>query len=464
MISFKIKKNRAIIYSAMLVIIVGAVVLPNVIEVGVIFLFLAVYSILCIKAYQTHSEESIADMLTFPAVLSAFQNLYLGLIANYLVELELQILLSINFAVFICVFFSILYVTNTLQNNKWCIFILVVISVQSLMLYFFSAVGMVGFLSSFRNILSCIVIYWVACTLGERCDEDKFFRNINCLAVFVIAIGIVEESIGNKFWQDLNIGRLWNLKGIETRIDGTPLNWYSSEKIAGNQMRRMVSSFADPVNLGTYLFAAFMGAWYKKKRIICFFLVVCSILTISKGALIGFLVFAVIYAWYKDKSKISIPFIIASVFAVCMYFLYFSKTSSTGSLFLHVSGFFNSLWLLFEKPLGNGVGSVGVLARIFSQNYVEGTGVTESGMGMLIAQLGLPGLLIYIYFYYKIFTVASKWDCTEKNDKILFYSLLFSFILNATFNEVALSPNSCVLYFLILGILTAKNKRKGCSA
>lgn len=46
-----------------------------------------------------------------------------------------------------------------------------------------------------------------------------------------------------------------------------------------------------------------------------------------------------------------------------------------------------------------------------------------------------------------------------------YYTILFSFILNALFNEVALSPNSCALYFIELAYCDSSTKcdKKGTS-
>ena len=41
---------------------------------------------------------------------------------------------------------------------------------------------------------------------------------------------------------------------------------------------------------------------------------------------------------------------------------------------------------------------------------------------------------------------------------VMYYTLLFAFILNALFNEVALSPNSWALYFIELAYLNIKMK------
>ena len=71
---------------------------------------------------------------------------------------------------------------------------------------------------------------------------------------------------------------------------------------------------------------------------------------------------------------------------------------------------------------------------------------------MIISQLGIVGLLIYMIYFAKLYR-----KCTflkNKKDLLLTLSLLFSVIVNIFFNEVALSPNTCAIYFLIIGFIS----------
>ena len=220
-------------------------------------------------------------------------------------------------------------------------------------------------------------------------------------------------------------------------------------------MRRMASSFADPVNLGTFLFAAFMIAWYKREKILMSALLICMILTMSKGALLGLLVFIVVVMWEKKGSRSITPLIIALVILFSGWFIGFSKSSSTGSLMVHLNGFLNALRGFVDHPFGFGLGNVGVLARVLGSTMV-GNGVVETGIGMIIAQLGIVGIIVYGVFFAKLWTEPLKWNGFHGRERTLYYSLLISFIANAMFNEVALSPNSCGLYFISLAYLNSK--------
>ena len=201
---------------------------------------------------------------------------------------------------------------------------------------------------------------------GRAIDEEKAYSIIEKILWVVVLFGIFDVIIGNSLWRSLNIETLWRLKGISNLSNGIPRNWYSSEKIGGVQIRRMVSTFADPVNLGTFLFSGFMLAWYRKKWILGAFTLLACVLTVSKGALIGFLIFIVIFTWYKDRTKMFTVVTLANAVVAGYMFLTYSQRSSTGSVFLHISGFVSSLGMLVNKPFGYGIGRVGVLAQLFS--------------------------------------------------------------------------------------------------
>ena len=98
-----------------------------------------------------------------------------------------------------------------------------------------------------------------------------------------------------------------------------------------------------------------------------------------------------------------------------------------------------------------------MLSGLFSTS-LSNTDVIETGIGVIIAQLGWVGLLCYISFFLYLFYEPRKWKLVDMKASVMYYTLLFAFILNALFNEVALSPNSCALYFIELAYLNIKMK------
>lgn len=448
-------RRQLILILIILVCIFGTIILPRVISVLVNMLALAFFAISGSRAYFNGDRKMVSSVIALPLFLSAFQNVWLGIASARLDEMSLQVLLSSNFLLEL--FLMVIYILkkgSIPRQDNYCVFITLIFTLQGILLYIMYPTGISAFISSFRNIISCIIIYWVAAIYSQRVDLRTLDRGLIIIAWCVVIFGLFEFLVGTSVWKSLDIERLWNLKSIGTNLWGIPKNWYSSERIGGQQIRRMVSTFADPVNLGTYLFSAFMYAWYKKKKLLRIALLVCCVLTISKGALLGFLIFIVIYTWYKDKSKILPIGAVAAAIAIGMYFISFSRNSSTGSVFAHINGFLSSFGLLASHPFGYGIGRIGVLSSLLSTNFIE-TGVTETGIGMIMAQLGIIGIAGYIGYFVMLVKAPNNWAPKYINERIIYYSLIFSYITNAMFNEVALSPNSCLLCFLLLGVFNS---------
>jgi hypothetical protein len=94
-----------------------------------------------------------------------------------------------------------------------------------------------------------------------------------------------------------------------------------------------------------------------------------------------------------------------------------------------------------------------VLANIGATKAGGQVGVSESGLGLIVGQLGVVGLGLIAWLFLTIHRGLG--GLTNSRDRVLGFTLLYAIILNIAFNEVALSPNSSAGYFVILGILAA---------
>lgn len=435
--------------------IIAIILLPGMISMLFSLLFVLAAVCLGCASIRIENRKAATVILLLPVMMSALQNIYLGLGANRLTPVCVQVLLSLHFLLFAGVVFLSMNVVN--QRVQWAFVSIAVLLLQSAVLFVVYPSPFTSAVSSIRNILSCMLIFCFGIVLNRRIDKRTYYAWIRRVSWFVVLFGLFEWVVGLRVWETLNISKLWELKGIPLNVGGIPPNWYSSEQINGSIVRRMVSSFADPVNLGTFLFAAFMIAWYRKERILTFFLALCALLTVSKGALLGFLVFIVIYVWQSKRFRVFLPIMAFVSLAVGLVFIKYSLTSSSGSIIAHARGFVSAFGVLATHPLGLGVGNVGVLAGLFNESLLDSS-VSETGVGMIIAQLGIVGIGVYVFFFLKLSAIPRKWKMMDaihelRRDRILYYTLLFSFIANALFNEVALSPNSCGLYFVELAFL-----------
>jgi oligosaccharide repeat unit polymerase wzy len=452
--------KKAISCSLLYIVLIASIVsMPPIITLLFSLIFIGIATFLNYSSILTDDRVGNAFFASLPIVLSSFQNVYLGLGAGKLNSITLQVLLTISTAIItLTVFIGIMLNSFNSKEFEWLILSLFFIIIHSIILIMFFPTTLAAYLSSMRNILAPLLIFYFSVYSFKNIDLYKFYRYIFIIILIVLIFGIIEYIIGNSLWTKLNIKQLWALKGmaIEDRI--VPGNWYSSELVGGKQLRRMVSTFADPVNLGSYLFAAFMLAWYKKKRLLQILLISSFILSVSKAAFLSLLVFIIVYSWVKDRNKILAIFGITISSGLGLFFYRYSQISSYGSMNAHIDGFYNALSIPLHYPFGMGVGSVGVLASKLGSQAALSSEVLETGIGMIIAQLGFVGVIVYSIFFVKLSFLGNK--ILDVNDKILWFTILYGFLANAFFNEVALSPNSCALYFLILGMLYNKNRTK----
>lgn len=217
----------------------------------------------------------------------------------------------------------------------------------------------------------------------------------------------------------------------------------------------MVSSFADPVNFGTFLFAVFVAAMLVRSRVVMLLTVVAAALTVSKGYALSVLILVALWAQVYAHPVVRVLSIVVVLGAGAGFYA-FTLDNSTGSTAAHVGGFTAAFTELPGHPLGRGVGNVGVLAGLF-----DGGGeseVEESGIGVVIAQLGVPGIVIYGLFFGTIIVRSHR--LRDPRLRLGALALVLGFLANAAFNEVAMSPNSAAPYFVILGLLLGGAERE----
>lgn len=456
---------RAKIYSAdiygivlCLLTFVLTMIIPRFISVSgvVVLLIISVITLVIYGLFLSKTKSDTSWILLYPIILSAFQNIFIGFSSKNLDPLNTQILLSINY--FFTLEILILWLITSKQEKvcKWFLGVLLVVIAYSVLLIPFQVPSVASFIACFRNISSPIIFFIFGYSFKDRINKDRFIKITMVVFLIVALFGFVELYIYKDFWINNNIKELWENKGFSVMDWGLPANFYSSEIIGGSQLRRMVSSFADPVNLGTFLFCGLMIAWFAKRKLMVLILGISCILTVSKGALLGIIIFVVIYAWYMPKSRA--PFFIALAFAGAgvIAFLVYSSLHSTGSVFAHIDGFVNSFSSVFTNPFGYGVGNVGVLATYLGTS--ANTAVMETGIGAVIAQLGVLGLIIYVCVFIKFLTISNR--NRDKRESVLLVTLIFSILANIMFNEVALSPNSSALYFIIIGLYSVKKQEE----
>lgn len=400
----------------------------------------------------------VAPVLVVPVVLSATQNLLLLPLAPYVTTGQLQVLLSINLLVTALTLVMSGWVERDHLANapgawpwsaKVALTVMALVAIYASAQLFFLHGSLTATVGSARNLLSIPVFLLLGVLSSRIATVRRYCGAVVALGLVVVVFGLFER-FHPQFWMDADLATLWQKKGIPAPINGLPDNFYSSEQVHGVQQRRMASSFADPVNLGTFLLVAFLAAWYVRRYVIAVVVLVGCVLTISKGALVGLLLFCVVAAYFYLPRR-ALMFAAALCGLVAAAFLTYSYTSSTGSVQAHIGGLLAGLRELPQAPLGHGVGESGVLAGMLSGDVSLPSTAAESGLGVIAGQMGFPGVIAFAVLFVAIALDLRK--ISDRRSLAMAWALLLGFGVNASFNEVALSPNSSGAYFLILGLL-----------
>jgi hypothetical protein len=402
-------------------------------------------------------KAEISFFLIIPTVMSATQNVYLTTVADALDSGRLQFAIILNF-LFSVALYVVLIATKKPSSGHalrklikavtTCLAILVLYGAATVVLF---QHDLVAAAASSRNIVAPFLFLLIGLHASVWAKHAVYLRYLVMLGFVAVVFGFIEANTPD-FWQSLDLRSLWEKKGISVQQDsGLPKNFFASEQVVpGEFLRRMAGPFADPVNFGTFLFAVFMAAWYLRGLLCQIATVAAMVLAVSKGALLGLIVFFAFWTrYYASRTSHLIALVLLAAGAYNFYL--FTVSSSTGSTAAHIGGFTAAFVEFPQHPLGRGLGSSGVLAGLFSEGSESTSAVTESGLGMVIGQLGIVGLAVYLVFFFQL----SKYVLQIKNlrDKTLAAGLLGGFLLNAAFNEVALSPNSAAPYFIILGLV-----------
>lgn len=422
---------------------------------GPVILFFSFIFVLAVSlsvfffSVSSKTKLDLSGFLAFPIIISAIQNIYLGLLAYKLDAFSLQMFLMLHW-MFACVLFASFLISNS-DYKVHKIGYLILLLMLILGAYAVALLAVMGgsplsLFSSFRNLSTPLIFFLLGFFAIRYIKINNLLTLISYVGVFIIAFGFLEYFLSRDLWTWLNIDILWAKKGLPNIAEwGLPLNFVSSERIFGEQVRRMASSYADPVNFGTVLFLIASVAWYTKRYLLFILSIICMALAISKGAFLGVLILFVVWSYFYTNRII---FVIAGLGAAGLgiAFLIYSSFHSTQSVAAHSQGLWAALMSLPSYPLGRGLGNVGVLSG-------EGGDIKESGLGIIIGQLGVFGMLLYGFFFAML--IKKSWSLPITRDRVFATSLSLSIFINIAFNEVALSPNSSAGYFMILGLMLA---------
>jgi hypothetical protein len=324
-----------------------------------------------------------------------------------------------------------------------------------------------------RNLVSFLAMFYMGFLLPglDEATFKRIVRGFGWLVVLTVAFGYLERFVlGDAFWVDVfHIDFVARVKGLTMWGMGLPEDFYSP--LGGHAYRRMASLFGTAITMGYFVafgvFFGLYGAWRQQgfRRQLAFLwvgvLLVTLAVTLVKGAYqivavggVALLLGAI--GWRRRWSfaaltamcvLLAVPMVVAGV-------LLFRRST----VLLHVYGLFSSFASLQGSSLvlGRGVGTGGAISLLIGGDLaVAGA---ESGIGSLVSQLGLVGVLLYLAFFLSVLRLLYGYVRSGETTKDLRIFMLclfgadFGLLSNAFLQENAFAPIPVSFYLVFTGV------------
>ncbi len=285
--------------------------------------------------------------------------------------------------------------------------------------------------ASLRQMLTPYFIV-ISCYIVLKKDDDLYPFIIKVLWV-VVCFGFFEIIF--KVWKVIDIRPFFTIKNIAVGGDGYP--FVLTEPILN--VKRMSSTFLDPINLGHTLVCFFFI--YKinnhnklKKYLYCGFILLALFFTFSKGA---WLQLVLIFTFFNHKIPVFFKIIGIGV-GILLYSILMNYHQG---LVIHLFGFtsvFSSL-----NTFGYGIGMVGNQSFMaYGSVDVLNLGIADTFVGALLGQLGWFGALLWFSpFLFIVYFLGIR----NIYVKILLSQLLVSILSENTINLLSMLTISVLI-------------------
>ena len=430
------------------------------IEIGVVLLFLLIYTIYLPRLVIKQDIKSI-KLIILEITLQNIVCMMASDAFNY--SIAQLIILYKEIVMYGAVFvFFFLKKKMTIKKYLFPIIVMIFICVPY---FFIGSASLFTKLICFRQIMTplILILYGSTYRFSEQQIKDVLKYIVN-LGIFQCFFGLIERFVlGDGLWRSLNITKYMAAKGFSAYIfnNGMPGNYYSADlyNYVG-MLRRLVGFLTDPLLTGHYLAFCIIVLLFTrvyendlKEKCAIILCTVTLLLTLSKGALLIIAIGFIYKLW--QNNKIAAYFLgMVSVSAIVLMI----QGNTLYTLTRHVEGLTTSLST--EYIVGKGLGSSGNYANLYGQGSETGG---ESFIGAIIGQMGIPGLATFIY------AVSVLLKRIKYSDKTIISSMVYAYILAAliesTFSESAINYVGSGVAFIIFGMITDKTsdvKEKMC--
>lgn len=294
-------------------------------------------------------------------------------------------------------------------------------------------------------------------------------HKIQYVLKLTVSMGVFSVFVGFLFFiidRDSYIWKEWFSLGYIMEAKGTAYTDYPDFRtsLGPYYIYRMFSIFFDAINLSYFILAAICCSLLIKSKFMIFiriFLLAGLVFTFGKGS-IGILSLLTMWILFLYVFKINPRlFITTFVGFIFMAFFVIKGSGFRSSIIVHFDGFIQPLLNSYSQPLGNGVGSGGVYYAML--NNIVAWDIThmgaESFFGTLIYQLGLPGLILYLAFFFGCIKYLLKLAYSTNKivfEYIMYSGFIFAILVISFFQEATFGLNYTGILTIICGFTISK--------
>lgn len=303
-------------------------------------------------------------------------------------------------------------------------------------------------------------------------------RELQYILTFIVYSGIIVAIFGFVFMfigQHSHVWRDWfNLGLINQAKTGRFTEFPDWRTQLGDYiLPRMFSIFFDAISLSYFFTTALICSMLRTKKnlLLDLILFLSLVSTVGKGAIMILLI-VVVWSLLIIKKVVKVKklttILIASFF---ISFILISQFSFKSSIDVHFAGLLQPLQSSPHNPLGKGIGIGGNYHAMNSEGPAwefSETGA-ESFIGVLVYQLGYPGMIAFFIFFIGIIaTLASNIRDENPNNKLLIImsGTMFSIIVASMFQEGAMGINFTGILVILIGytVSLARSEEPGLSS
>jgi hypothetical protein len=248
--------------------------------------------------------------------------------------------------------------------------------------------------------------------------------------------------------------------GLPVTYGEYPGSWGSM--IAEVRFNRFVGSFPDPILFGYFMAMLAIFTFSKKAYALSFVFLLMVFLSGAKVALLLFVNTLFLVAVLKHFNGLRFVTIIGLVGFQIVFATLFQSSAT-----IHLEGLQGSINSILNGGLkelffGYGIGSGGNLARFSeggsSHGWLESG--SESGVGILLYQLGLFGFLFYVYIIYLVDRRLNRNYKVYKDSSYIYaLAIIVSVFINSFMQENCV--NASVLSMMLFTVILILFVRKG---